>query len=369
MSVLPRSILLAAAAAAMLAATAQAQQPARPLYATTKVDGTDGVYTFRYQNSLSMFVVTPAGVIVTDPIGYGRPEAVKTYLEEIRKITDKPIKYVLYSHHHFDHIAGGKPFKDAGAKFVAHKRAKERLAALKDPHTVLPDETFDKTKTIKLGGTTVEMIYMGLNHSDATAVIRLPKEKIVFTVDTVANASTRKSWRQLTDPNPQVREYVKEIQLPTGSRQFHEIAAFLNSPESPIVRLQTEDGAVVETRVSVERSYMLSDQLMIAVVDTESTVLNNISSAEIVRAPNRTPFKSGAPTGGQLQDPIVHKHCGSSPEIHLEALRWFAGLTRCAGLAPSELTILNAGQRPSSDVLEHLGLREHSEVGGARDDR
>ena len=105
------------------------------------------------------------------------------------------------------------------------------------------------------------------------------------------------------NPNPQVREYVKEVQLPTGSRQFHEIAAFLNSPESPIVRLQTAEGVVAETRVSVERSYMMSDQLMIAVLDTESTALNNISSAQIVRAPNRQPFKSGAPTGGQLQEP------------------------------------------------------------------
>ena len=167
-----------------IALGAAAQAP-RPMFETTKIDGTDNVYTFRYQNSLSMFVVTPAGVIVTDPIGYGRPQAVVTYLEEIRKVSDKPIKYVLYSHHHFDHIAGGKPFKDAGAKFIAHKRAKERLVQLKDPHTVLPDETFDKKKTISLGGTTVEMIYMGLNHSDATAVIRLPKEKIIFTVDTV----------------------------------------------------------------------------------------------------------------------------------------------------------------------------------------
>ena len=84
MSVMLRSLALAALAGAMLGA-AHAQQPGRPMFATTKVDGTDGVYTFRYQNSLSMFVVTPAGVIVTDPIGYGRPEAVKTYLEEIRK--------------------------------------------------------------------------------------------------------------------------------------------------------------------------------------------------------------------------------------------------------------------------------------------
>jgi hypothetical protein len=109
--------------------------------------------------------------------------------------------------------------------------------------------------------------------------------------------------RSSPNPNPQVREYVKHIQLPTGSRQLHEIAAFLNSGESPIVRLQSEDRVVAETRVTVERSYMLSDQLMIAVLDTDSTALNNISSAEVIRVPNRAPFKSAAPVGGQLPQP------------------------------------------------------------------
>lgn len=102
------------------------------------------------------------------------------------------------------------------------------------------------------------------------------------------------------NPNPQVREYLKEVQLPTGSRQFHEIAAFLNSGESPIVRLQSGDRVIAETRVNVERSYGMSDQLEIAVVDTDSTALNNIASAELIRAPNRAPFKSAAPLGGQL---------------------------------------------------------------------
>lgn len=51
------------------AATALAQAPAQPpMFATTKVEGTDNVYVFRYQGHQSMFVVTPAGVIVTDPI-------------------------------------------------------------------------------------------------------------------------------------------------------------------------------------------------------------------------------------------------------------------------------------------------------------
>jgi len=157
--------------------------PARPQFATTKVDGTDNVYVFRYLNRQAMFVVTAEGVIATDPIGYGYPETVPTYINEIKKVTDKPIKYLIYSHHHFDHIAGGQPFKDAGAKIVAHKRAKDRLAVLKDPATPLPDETFTKKRTITLGGTALELSYLGLNHSDSSIVMRLPKEKILFAVD------------------------------------------------------------------------------------------------------------------------------------------------------------------------------------------
>src|SRR5258706_9624296 len=174
-----------AIAAGVLAATclgvvAYAQQPAPPPFATTKVDGTDNVYIFRYGNHQSMFVVTSAGVIATDPIGYGRPQAVTTYIDEIKKVTDQPIKYLIYSHHHYDHITGGQPFKDAGAKIVAHKKAKERLAVLKDPATPLPDETMEKSRTIKLGCTTLELTYVGLNHSDSTIVMRLPKEKVLF---------------------------------------------------------------------------------------------------------------------------------------------------------------------------------------------
>ena len=105
--------LSAAVFSACCATTAMAQAPAQqPMFATTKVDGTDNVYIFRYQNHQAMFVVTPAGVIVTDPISYGRPQAAKTYLDEIRKITKAPIKYLIYSHHHYDHIAGGKVFKE-----------------------------------------------------------------------------------------------------------------------------------------------------------------------------------------------------------------------------------------------------------------
>jgi len=176
---------LLCSAAILLALTvgAAAQQPAAPTFATTKVEGTENVYIFRYQNHQSMFVVTPAGVIATDPISYARPQAAQAYIEEIRKITKAPISYLIYSHHHYDHIAGGKPFKDAGATVVAHRRAKERLAVLKGADVVIPDQVVDNKRVIKLGGTTIELHYVGRNHSDSSLVMLLPKEKIIFAVD------------------------------------------------------------------------------------------------------------------------------------------------------------------------------------------
>ena len=127
-------------AAGLLTAPAAAQGQ-RPQIEATKVDGTDNVYIFRNGNHQAMFIVTKDGVIATDPVAYGRPNGGAQYVAEIKKVTDKPIKYLIYSHHHFDHIAGGKAFKDAGATIVAHRRAKERLAQLKDPHTPIPDQT------------------------------------------------------------------------------------------------------------------------------------------------------------------------------------------------------------------------------------
>jgi glyoxylase-like metal-dependent hydrolase (beta-lactamase superfamily II) len=181
-------LLLASAASAQTQPAAPAPAPAAlaaapPTFATTKVEGTDNVYIFRYQGHQSMFVVTPEGVIATDPIGYLRPQAVTTYIDEIKKVTPAPIKYVVYSHHHYDHIAGGKPFKDLGAVFVAHKRAKEHLEQLRYPDVVIPDETVDDKRTLKLGGTELELSYVGRNHSDNSLVMRLPKEKLLFAVD------------------------------------------------------------------------------------------------------------------------------------------------------------------------------------------
>src|SRR5205085_9267037 len=199
---------LAALAVAAFTATAQAQQ--QPTFAATKVEGTENVYIFRYVGHQSMFIVTPQGVIATDPIGERRPAA-KAYIEEIQKITKAPIKYVIYSHVHFDHIAGGKPFKDIGATFVAHQNAKKRILEVKDPEVVVPDEVVTRNKReITLGGTTLELNYVGKNHSDSTLVMRLPKEKIIFTVDWIPIEGVQ--FRGMADTYiPDIEESLKKV--------------------------------------------------------------------------------------------------------------------------------------------------------------
>jgi glyoxylase-like metal-dependent hydrolase (beta-lactamase superfamily II) len=115
---LERTCLVAAALSFCACALAQspAPAPARPPHATTKVDDREGVYIFRNGNHQSMFVVTREGVIATDPVAYGRPTGGQLYLDEIRKVTDKPVKYMIYSHHHFDHVAGARRSRMPGPR-------------------------------------------------------------------------------------------------------------------------------------------------------------------------------------------------------------------------------------------------------------
>jgi glyoxylase-like metal-dependent hydrolase (beta-lactamase superfamily II) len=174
-----------------LALPAHAQAPSPPPYSTTKVEGTDGVYIFRYGGAQAMFIVTPDGVIATDPISERRPAAA-AYIAEIRKITQAPIRYVIYSHSHYDHIAGGKPFKDIGAVFVSHINTKKVLEERKNPEVVTPDLVVDDSGAkLELGGTTLELLYLGKNHGDGSLVMRLPKEKIIFVVDMIPLSGTQ----------------------------------------------------------------------------------------------------------------------------------------------------------------------------------
>lgn len=106
----------------------------------------------------------------------------------------------------------------------------------------------------------------------------------------------------------QGRAYIKDVQLPTGARQFHEIAAYINSNEDVDVNLVSKDTIVASTTVKVERqSGFGGDNVQIAVVDNDSTALNNISSLQLTYNTNRLPFEKvtiqNTPPQSQSGDP------------------------------------------------------------------
>jgi len=140
----------------------------------------DDIYGFRYTFYRSIFIVTEHGVIATDPLN---PDAARILHEQIREITDRPVKYVAYSHSHWDHIAGGQVFKDEGATFVAQERCAENFRELPNPDVVMPDITFRDRYTIELGGKSVTMYYFGPTHDNCLVVMHIQPENVIFIVD------------------------------------------------------------------------------------------------------------------------------------------------------------------------------------------
>jgi len=80
---------------------------------------TGDLYRFQENAHYSVFLVTPEGIIATDPINADTANWLKA---ELRRRFDKPVKYLIYSHHHEDHVSGGEVFSDT-ATVIAHENA------------------------------------------------------------------------------------------------------------------------------------------------------------------------------------------------------------------------------------------------------
>jgi glyoxylase-like metal-dependent hydrolase (beta-lactamase superfamily II) len=144
----------------------------------------EDVYTFRYENHVSMFIVTDEGVILTDPCGQGNPRTPSLIKEAIRAVTDQPVKYLLYSHWGADHGIGGLVFADT-ARFVSQRNAAPKIAAANDPASPVPDTTFDREMSIELGGKKVDLYAADLSPADDYFILHYPRGRVIMTVDYV----------------------------------------------------------------------------------------------------------------------------------------------------------------------------------------
>lgn len=150
--------------------------PAKPVMTKLK----DGVYQYFQFFYTSLVVVTDDGVIVTDPSGDLRAQAMR---EEISKLTDKPVVKVIYSHDHFDHSRGGSIFKDEGAEFIAHENCTALLSRDLEKKVVQPDITYKDKLSVEVGGKAIDLNYYGTNDGTCMSVVHMPEDKVLYAVD------------------------------------------------------------------------------------------------------------------------------------------------------------------------------------------
>jgi glyoxylase-like metal-dependent hydrolase (beta-lactamase superfamily II) len=225
---LTTSLVLASCVLAGLVTGAEAQQP--PARGIVNITGQ--LYRAQNNNHYTVFLVTPEGIIMSDPINRDFARYLKAEFATRFKV---PVRYVLYTHRDWDHASGGVVFADT-AEFVGHRNM---LSALAPPagNPVLtadavkmdanrnglverseatgaiaerfdmfdynrdavvsggeiargsvsdvyaPTTTYIDRHTVTLGGKQVTMHYLGIAHADDSSVLHFPAERAVFSAD------------------------------------------------------------------------------------------------------------------------------------------------------------------------------------------
>ncbi len=137
---------------------------------------TEGVYQ-------SAFLKTDEGVVVFDAppsFAHKLPEAIREHAP------GAPIKYLIYSHDHADHIGGADIFSGvAGLEVVAAAPVAQNLADDPLRGVIAPTMTFEDSHALTIGGARIEMRTASFHSEDADVVIYLPQHKFIMAVDTI----------------------------------------------------------------------------------------------------------------------------------------------------------------------------------------
>ena len=148
------------------------------------------------------FIVTDDGVVVVDALG--SPALAQAMIAEIRKVTSQPIRYVILTHYHADHIYGLQVFKAAGATVISHQEGREylnsetaqkRLEATRidlapwidaKTHFVSADRWLDGPETVlQVGSVKLLLHHVGPAHTPEDMVIFDPQSGVMFAGDIV----------------------------------------------------------------------------------------------------------------------------------------------------------------------------------------
>src|SRR5258708_2248726 len=220
-------------------------------YAVKNVGG--GVYVMSDNGGQSAFLVTDEGVIVFDaPTSFG-----KSIPLEVSKVTDKPIKMLVYSHSHKDHIGGSAAFKNIkDLKIVALEGVSDFLKEMNDPNRLVPNVTFKSEKTIKLGDKTVELTGHHYHSPEGDLFIYVPEAKCLMEIDSVTSVYAP---FQGFDLSPNFHEYLEV---------FDEIL---------VHKFHTFVGATV-TAISTRQDVEITKEFTLDVYNTVKRIHNNMDA-------------------------------------------------------------------------------------------
>ena len=189
----------------------------------------DRVYHFqRKQSSNSGAIIMKDYVIIVD--AGQEPGSGKEVVDKLQKITDKPVKYVVITHYHDDHIMAIPWFKKQGAVVIGHEETSriikemgnklidqrinlfgrgrpELKEILKDAVIDVPDLTFEKKMTIGEGEERVELLFFGPARTPSDIYLWLPEEKILFTGDAI-----NKSVQPIHYDYPNIKQWTDSMQ-------------------------------------------------------------------------------------------------------------------------------------------------------------
>jgi cyclase len=177
-------LLLAAVAVTAIAASAQGQQDfSKVEIKTTKL--ADNFYTLDGQGGTIGILTGPEGVFMVDtqfaPLSDKIAAAVK-------KVSDKPIKFIVNTHVHGDHTGGNENFAKMGAVLFSRDALRARLAqpagnAQAAPAAALPMVTYDGPVTVHMNGQNIQLIPIIRAHTDGDTLVRFPGLDIMMTGD------------------------------------------------------------------------------------------------------------------------------------------------------------------------------------------
>ena len=142
------------------------------VYSYEQIDPTKRVVTVN-----NLIVVTTDGVLLAE--SQGTVENVQRLIADVATLTDQPIKYLVVGSEHGDHVGGIEVFP----KTVTVLASPSSAPKLKRPAEAIPE----KRKVLTLGGTEIDILFLGRAHTGGDLEVYLPREKILFMSEVFVN--------------------------------------------------------------------------------------------------------------------------------------------------------------------------------------